>query len=418
MSDNKSVSSNSSSSSSSSSSSRSSKSSTSSDESGDVDFSDFIDLNKKVLGDYHFIKKLGYGAYAQVWLTYNHKKKDFYALKVQHPDDFDEAKDEIKILTKVRKLPYCVQLIESFVFIVEKKQKYNVMVFPLYGINLHDLLKKKCFDDGMPEDMVEKFTKQTLMNLDMLHNKYNLIHCDLKPDNFLLSEPNYKIKKIMESYNKDKFNGAYNKIKMEIKGGVLSKKEDFLYRKKLHSKLVDGINFDEIEELEITDEELFKMIRRSDYIMSDFGSFCDIEDKYDLDFGTRYYRSPENIMVCEDLTYATDVWSLGCTVYEMLTNRYLFDPDKSKEYTTDHYHLSMIFQLGKCSNKEIKSFARRTDFFKKDKSLKRLPETDSLDYMFSKISGKWLDFVCSCLTVSYKRRPLVKQLMSTVITGN
>ena len=174
---------------------------------------------------------MGYGAYAQVWLTYNHKKKDFYALKVQHPDDFDEAKDEIKILTKVRKLPYCVQLIESFVFIVEKKQKYNVMVFPLYGINLHDLLKKKCFDDGMPEDMVEKFTKQTLMNLDMLHNKYNLIHCDLKPDNFLLSEPNYKIKKIMESYNKDKFNGAYDKIKMELikKGGVLSKKEDFIF---------------------------------------------------------------------------------------------------------------------------------------------------------------------------------------------
>lgn len=383
-----------------------SNSSTSSGSSGSTDFGDFIDLHKKIINNYHFIYKLGYGAYAQVWLTYNHKKDKFYALKVQDPDNYDEAKDEIKILSKVKKLPYCVQLIEHFVFMVEKK-KYCVMVFPVYGENIHNLLKKDCFKNGMPEDIVMKFKDQTLRNLYMLHNKYNLIHCDLKPDNFLLSRPTPKVLEIMNQYNKEKFMGVYKRLLEDEK----LKKDELNNRQKLHNALVDSIDFEKINEMEISSGDILRMTNKSDFIMSDFGSFCDIEDKYDEDFGTRYYRSPENILITDDLDYATDIWSLGCTIYELLTNEYIFDPDKDKEYSRDHYHLSEIFQLGKFSNKEIKTFAKRKKFFKKDKSLKRLPKGNDINEKLNELSSYWNNFCRSCFVVSYKKRLSASKLL-------
>ena len=40
--------------------------------------------------------------------------------------------------------------------------------------------------------------------------------------------------------------------------------------------------------------------------------------------GTPYYLSPE---ICNDLPYnnKTDIWSLGCVLYELLTYKHPFD---------------------------------------------------------------------------------------------
>ena len=42
-------------------------------------------------------------------------------------------------------------------------------------------------------------------------------------------------------------------------------------------------------------------------------------------YGTREYTPPE-IILGAPLTSAIDIWSLGCTIFEMLTDRLLFDP--------------------------------------------------------------------------------------------
>lgn len=45
-------------------------------------------------------------------------------------------------------------------------------------------------------------------------------------------------------------------------------------------------------------------------------------------YGTREYTAPE-IILGAPLTSALDLWSLGCTVFEMLTGQLLFDPRKA-----------------------------------------------------------------------------------------
>jgi len=45
-------------------------------------------------------------------------------------------------------------------------------------------------------------------------------------------------------------------------------------------------------------------------------------------YGTREYTSPE-VILGAPLTPALDIWNLGCTVFEMLTNQYLFNPRKA-----------------------------------------------------------------------------------------
>ena len=139
------------------------------------------------------------------------------------------------------------------------------------------------------------------------------------------------------------------------------------------------------------------------------------QKKYDEDFGTRYYRAPENILVSDELSYSVDIWSLGCSIYELLTNHILFDPIKTSKFSCDHYHLSEIFQLGRFSNKEIKTFSRRKEFYKKDKSLKELPRVDDIKEKFSLIKNNfWKEFVLKTLIVSYKKRPVAKELYQTL----
>ena len=64
--------------------------------------------------------------------------------------------------------------------------------------------------------------------------------------------------------------------------------------------------------------------RNGDARLADLG---DAEDRLRQGtiYGTREYTSPE-VILGAPLTSALDIWSLGCTVFEMFTGEYLFDP--------------------------------------------------------------------------------------------
>lgn len=58
--------------------------------------------------------------------------------------------------------------------------------------------------------------------------------------------------------------------------------------------------------------------------------------------GTRYYRPPEWILYA-DYDFSADLWAFGCIVYEMLTNKCLFDPQKDG-MSVNAQHIGMIIK--------------------------------------------------------------------------
>lgn len=80
---------------------------------------------------------------------------------------------------------------------------------------------------------------------------------------------------------------------------------------------------------------------------------CDLgASKYEYDtphttyICTRYYRAPEVILGNNSYTCTSDLWSVGCVLFELFTNQILF-------YCTTTYHLlSLIFKLNGTPTKE------------------------------------------------------------------
>ncbi len=62
-------------------------------------------------------------------------------------------------------------------------------------------------------------------------------------------------------------------------------------------------------------------------ILSDLGSCINFDEKIPQNIvQTRYYRSPE-ILLKSKYDYTADMWSVGCSIYELLFGHILFDSD-------------------------------------------------------------------------------------------
>lgn len=316
---------------------------------------DNLNLKGDSIGSYYIIDELGRGAFSIVWLAFHIVKKRFYAFKVNHPNDFSEAVSEAKFH---KRLPNKFKnndiifnkIIESFPKTIDNK-KYYCSVYRLYCGNLDDFISKGYYPNGYNEDSCIKMIYKVVKGLHYLHNKLHVFHGDLKPDNILIQGYNKRDKDFMLKYKK---HPKYEK---------LINQNDDTAKKILHYEIVSDLNID--NDLKYDCEDIF--INEPKSVLSDFGNFCDIEDEFEDEFGTRYYRAPEVIMVIET-GYPVDIWALGCTMYEIVTGKQLFDP-KKKDFDTNHEHLCMIERMcGKIPKKMVKqmSKSRRKKYFSKD----------------------------------------------------
>ena len=77
---------------------------------------------------------------------------------------------------------------------------------------------------------------------------------------------------------------------------------------------------------------------------------------------TSYYKSPEMLLGL-DYDTKSDMWSLGCTIYELLTGDILFDPDDF-EGNFKRYHIYLMVQkLGMIPNSIINKSPKKDIFF-------------------------------------------------------
>lgn len=244
-----------------------------------------LNVNDKIK-KYTVNKVLGEGSYSSVWeISLNEKK---YAIKITKSDKSDEeiGQNEIKILKKLGKHPYIINMEDSFIFKNSNNHsKHLCMVIDKMGCDLHILKRLFKYTDGdseasesdgssivrcLPHCLSKKITYQILEGLKHMHNK-NIIHTDIKLDNILVEKSIEQIK-----YNKD--------INIKI---------------------------------------------------CDFGTSHFTNDKCNFGIGTIDYSAPECII---GLPYGPgiDIWAVGCIVFELVTGICLFDYTRYYEDGSDY----------------------------------------------------------------------------------
>ncbi|XP_061488470.1 SRSF protein kinase 1 isoform X1 [Rhineura floridana] len=144
-------------------------------------------------GRYHVIRKLGWGHFSTVWLSWDIQGKRFVAMKVvKSAEHYTEtALDEIKLLKSVRNTDpddpnreRVVQLLDDFK-ISGVNGSHICMVFEVLGHHLLKWIIKSNYQ-GLPLLCVKRIIHQVLQGLDYLHAKCRIIHTDIKPENILL----------------------------------------------------------------------------------------------------------------------------------------------------------------------------------------------------------------------------------------
>mmetsp|Transcript_11901 Transcript_11901/g.19453 ORF Transcript_11901/g.19453 Transcript_11901/m.19453 type:complete len:551 (-) Transcript_11901:282-1934(-) len=112
--------------------------------------------------------------------------------------------------------------------------------------------------------------------------------------------------------------------------------------------------------------------------ISDLGNGCWVHKHFTDDITTRQYRSPEVIL---GLPYScpTDIWSVGCIVFEFITGDYLFDPqeDKYGKHSRDEDHLALMIELlGKMPKKMYQQGKNSRNFFNRKGELRIIKKLD------------------------------------------
>lgn len=356
-----------------------------------------IDLHGDIINNYNVISKLGSGTFSHVWLVFSIKDNKYYALKVQNYDDYEEGKDEVVFLKNLKPNKYINNLIDCFTekrFINEKIEKFICSVYNICCMNLHQLLKLEEYKDGLPYDMVFRIYNQICDGLDYLHNTVKVFHGDIKPDNILVCGINKRDQYYIDEYTKRNFMKLYSEVKQKYwldKGNKIESIRKMpidvklKIRKQVHESIVNSIKSTSISNLEVADNLLYSNGKCIINIkISDFGSHCKDDEKMEDTFGTQYYMAPEMILV-SDSKKSVDIWALGCTLYELLTNELLFDPDGDTTFETDFDHLKIMTELcGKFDKYLFSKGKRYNQFFKNKLRISVDKNTDNLEQLLEK----------------------------------
>lgn len=291
---------------------------------------------KEIKNRYIIIKELGRGSYCTVWLTLDFSTGQYFALKIYNRCDYKNARKEIEISNAIKDIGISNVILYNDYFeytdddieelIVDNSDsdssdsyvQYNIFVMvlmPLCGYSLYEIMKlvrsyqnseSGFIKDSLYDKYIE-FTCHNLRNVGLTLNefhRYGLVHTDIKPENILLPKVKLECLVVIEDINK--------------------KIANFKKKKNKIIEYIENTNFDDIE-ISVENRLQYILGYSDGFILCDIGTTLKNNDRSIMKFYTTYYKAPEIILNLDyDGTY--DVWSMGCTLYELITGEILFDP--------------------------------------------------------------------------------------------
>jgi serine/threonine protein kinase len=339
---------------------------------------------------YILLHKIGTGGFASVWLSYymnDPKKQYYYAIKIQNPKYYKEGKLEVGTFLKISTIQseYLINMIEHFKFKPLQSKEYAIcMVFELMACSVYQLIRRGKYKKGLPPEIVYNISLQIIKGVKDIHDKLKMIHTDIKPENILIKGYEKNIKYIINEIDKYNLSNMYkemldsekNNYPLSLKKTKNIKKLKQIVRNKMKDQVItimDQIKQNSESEKELEDEDMNNI----QVVISDFGSIIDLNDyNKKAEIQTRYYRAPE-IVLKSGFDEKCDIWSLGCSIYEILTGDILFDPEKDGSYSRDFHHIYWFYEIcGDIPKWMIEKSDRKKEFFNKNgKFLANKPET-------------------------------------------
>lgn len=333
-----------------------------SSDSSDVEVPDL--QPQMLIGRYLMVREIGYGAYSSVWMGFDVQTSQFCALKIGLGDAEDSLQLEVDVgalfANKVVERSYVSVPHDSFQFTVRTAvgpEEHFCTVFRLYGGSLLNVLSSPRYSRGLPLMVALRLLSQLLRALDEVHNRFKVLHTDIRPDNILVSDVPAEYAAFMAAYRAG--------LRAALAG-----------RTNLNPKMYEALNRTVLARLQTSISRSsraayrYELGPRSFCVLHDFGLVRDDEESPLGGGGTKHeavsvldYRAPENIMGLP-ATRACDVWSLGCVFFQMLTGKNLFDPDNLDDGPRDGRMLQLIFAVvGYPPDAVIAASPRREELF-------------------------------------------------------
>lgn len=289
---------------------------------------------------YLLIASIGEGNNAIVWLAYNREDSKYYVIKSQYPEYYTGAYAEIEILSHIDH-PRCIKLLHKFAVNCDEG-KYICTVLPLCLGTIGQLLEGH---RAVTLDVAKKWTRQILEGLAHVHSN-DIVHTDIKPDNILLTGVSDTVQTHIDQFEASGFIQKSKRLKGEKLERFARECVSFIPEPDDSSEESSDSSEESSDDLgreqSVDDDtcyvdsvydldELYDwsspitvntISHESDAVIADFGNAMFMDELTENEIQDRLYRAPEIIL---DLPYdqTVDVWSVGCSVFEMLTGSYL-----------------------------------------------------------------------------------------------
>ncbi|GET89458.1 protein kinase, putative [Leishmania tarentolae] len=314
---------------------------------------------------YVLIQKLGWGEFSTVWLGYDTKhatvgrglSQAFVAVKVAKcRTSIQEAtRYEVGLLRYLEARLPRQAAITNIIDCFDVRGEFGMhtcMVLPLCGPNLLSIIEHMKVNRSRrsAEDlrMIKEVVLSVLISLHEL-SELNVVHTDIKPENVLCSAVDSKLVSSMERFC------SYNQERSHM-----ISVEDF--RKSMAQQSTDHLvylaDFGLSALLEPpgsaqvwtsvcsrADASLLTPLMRckKNFPVTRPGVMDNLRGTL---IQTREYRAPE-VLLGLDFTCATDVWSVGCMTFELITGSFLMDPKRKTREPRDMdiEHLAMMMQI-------------------------------------------------------------------------